>query len=343
MNWLWSSSKSTKDATSELDSGLRDFLKEETARTQADTKPTKQSAAHRPANVPSREYASQLGLDSPGQDQDRNASSLEPQQPIVPEESQFQDGRYAHLWKTYRSEEQLAKAGMTDQDRLGDILHNIKDRKAAIGRAAIENCVVEQLEQHMCYVKGSYYDLATFCSEPSKRFNRCYEMQARFLKALGYLSMPRSAEEEERIQMHADKLYQQMLEREKQAQEIKEQGKELSPAKPLLDGEETVKALGEQSAYAKLRQQALQQQESANLAMFNKAEQEKIRATLKDMNEEQRALELQLLAAELRVNKDVAEQLKSQQNEELQQRRERRESGNETIGDKIKRYGGWQQ
>lgn len=66
----------------------------------------------------------------------------------------------------------------TDQDRLLDVLHDFKKRKAAIGRAAVENCVMEQLNVNDCYVNGSWAKRMTLCREENRAFERCYMMQS---------------------------------------------------------------------------------------------------------------------------------------------------------------------
>ncbi|KAL9011722.1 MAG: hypothetical protein Q9173_003452 [Seirophora scorigena] len=97
------------------------------------------------------------------------------------------------------------------------MLDDYQYRKARIGKAAMENCVEEQEAMHHCYRHGNFKQTMTVCRKENKAFERCYTMQARFLKALGYLSaddQDRPADVEERIQMHADKLYHQMLAQE---------------------------------------------------------------------------------------------------------------------------------
>lgn len=347
MSWFWGSKEESKDSTRDLDPSLKAFLDKETARQQAELQSTPKpqpSPEQRPTTQASNAYRTQFGLQIPGvHHEDQNQPSVEVDRPLVPEKSQFQDGRYADLWKTYRSPEELAAVSQTDQDKLTAITKNFKDRKAAIGRAAIENCVLEQLAQQECWTSGSLVQLSTMCRAESKAFNRCYNMQARFLKALGYLSAQRSVEEEERIQAHADKLYQNMLKREQEIKEAKERGIEPEPTKPLIVADDTVKALGPDSAWAKMREDAVVRGDQFSVSgNFTKEQQAKIMDGLKDMSDEEKALELQLLAAETRVRRDMSLQMKKYWDEEREARRKRREEGQETMSDKLKRIGGWQ-
>jgi hypothetical protein len=151
---------------------------------------------------------------------DHNASAKVPT--LFPE-----DNRYAHLWKTYKPLAELTAASASPQEKLSDVLSGYQERKASIGRAALENCADEQWAQNECWRGGTWKQRATLCRDEVRRLERCYVMNARFLKALGYLSVwDRPAEEEERIQMHADKLYHDMLHRERVEEEARRWGSE---------------------------------------------------------------------------------------------------------------------
>ena len=133
------------------------------------------------------------------------------------------------------------------------MLEGYKERKAQIGRAAVENCVEEQMVVNDCYEKGQWKDRLTMCRGENRKFERCYIMQSvcstfhagaiytgvvddgllisscsgeqRFLKALGYLSTySRPESVDEAIQMHADTLYHRMLAQEAAAKEAKAAG-----------------------------------------------------------------------------------------------------------------------
>lgn len=340
MGWLWGSNDRsndpTKDPYSKLDPALREFLEKESPLKYKDTQPTK-----RPEASEEPDYRAQVGLDKPGLTQENQNAEPRQNKPDVPPESLYQDGRYAHLWKTYRPEAEIQTASKSDQDRMRDVFDAYSDRKAAIGRAAIENCVMEQMAEKECFMHGSWSKRMTMCREENRAFLRCYEMQSRFMKALGYLSQPRSDEEEERIQMHADKLYGQMLEREAAAELAKSQGTELPKAAPLIQEEATTKALGEDSAWSRVRKQAQEQNISTALSSYAPEKQQAIKERIKDMNPQEKELELQLIAAESRAQLEYADQIKGAMEQDKIERAERRARGKETAGDQLKRLWGW--
>lgn len=95
----------------------------------------------------------------------------------VPPESLYQDGRYAHLWKTYRPQSVIDAETKTDQEKLHDVLDAFKDRKHAIGAAALENCAEEQLDWSDCMRSGSMQARMFMCRDEVRKFERCYNMQ----------------------------------------------------------------------------------------------------------------------------------------------------------------------
>jgi len=166
-------------------------------------------------------------------------------------------------------------------------------------------------------------------------------MQSRFLKALGYLSTMRSDEEEERIQMHADKLYHEMLAREREDEAAQKEGREVPALPPLISPESTTKALGEESAWAKARQKALEMGEKNNLSAYTPEKQERILKQIEGLSQRERELELQLIAAESRAQLEYADRIREQLQVEREHRHDRRDRGKETVGDTIKRLWGW--
>lgn len=341
-NWTGSDG-STSDPYKKLDPTLRDFLDKETpARTEPDSSPPNASA--RSPDGASDTYRSQLGLESAGPDYKNQHSTPAHQyteQPKVPKESLFQDGRYAHLWKNYRPQAEVEDGSKTDQDRLADIVAQYKNRKAEIARAAVDNCVEYQIAEKECFTKGSVQKRMSMCRDESKAFNRCYTMQTRFLSALGYLSIQRSAEEEERIQMHSDKLYHEMLERERLQNEAKGQGSEVPEMPSLIDPEKTTKALGENSSWARARKRAMEAGMSTNLSSYTPEKQEEIKKRIEGLSPQEKELELQLIAAESRSQWEFAEQINKNLEEEKRHREERRARGKETMGDALRRLCGY--
>lgn len=167
MGWLsgWfgtnnPSSKSSNDPLRDLDPSLREFLEKESPVKYETTPPP-------PPPPPESSPASQFSPD---------ASTTDP--PLVPPESLFQDGRYAHLWKTYKPRQEVENAYKSDQEKLMDLLEGYQSRKARIGKAALENCAEEQAAMSDCYRNGSWQSKMTMCRAENKAFERCYTMQA---------------------------------------------------------------------------------------------------------------------------------------------------------------------
>lgn len=96
----------------------------------------------------------------------------------VPKESLYQDGRYAHLWKTYRPLTEVENETKTDQEKLHDVLDAFKSRKSAIGAAAVENCADEQMDWSNCMRSGSLNARMYMCRDEVRKFESCYNMQS---------------------------------------------------------------------------------------------------------------------------------------------------------------------
>ncbi|KAL3446551.1 hypothetical protein BJX65DRAFT_279375 [Aspergillus insuetus] len=234
MGWFWGGSNND-DPVKKLDPGLREYLEHEAPQkyVPAQSSPTVEKPIKPSKTVPA----------------DQSDSST----PAVPSKSLYPDGRYADLWKTY-------KPPVDDAPVIGSKEHNLsaaqgvqqmndrrKQRRDTIGRVASENCAVEQENAYRCFEKGTFWERMKSRSmmgqEENKIYNRCYATQAKFLQALGYAASPDWDEErEERIQMHADKLYHQMLEYENRVKEAEAAGLEPPPLTSLFSpGAETVK------------------------------------------------------------------------------------------------------
>jgi hypothetical protein len=96
----------------------------------------------------------------------------------VPHESLYKDGRYAHLWKTYKPYAAIEAETKSDHEKLMDVLDAFKERKAQIGKAALENCALEQLDWNNCMKSGDWTSRLTMCRAEVKKFERCYMMQS---------------------------------------------------------------------------------------------------------------------------------------------------------------------
>lgn len=345
MGWFWGSNDkpSSDDAYSKLDPSLREFLdKESPYRYRPAPSNSTTSEAPTSAAASTDTYRSQLGIvqEEPSKSREPTKPTPTPTTSAPPPESLYQDGRYAHLWKNYKPLAEQEAAQRNDQDRLNDVIDAYNERKAQIGRAAVENCVFEQLAERDCFARGGWHAKMTMCREENKAFNRCYTMQSRFLKALGYLSMERTEEDDEKIQMHADKLYQEMLAREKVAQEAKEKGLQEPEYKPLLDADAAARAMGLKPTPLAGSAKELSLKEKG-LDIYSVEKRKEIEKRLAGKAPAERDLEVQLMVAESQASVEYADRISQYYEEERKTRADRRERGRETFGDSIKRLWGW--
>lgn len=327
MGWLWGNNESS-EAKDKLDPSLRDFLQSE-----APTGP-KPALPSRPKPT-STEVAKTPSREEPA----------ESTRPAVPPESQFQDGRYAHLWKNYTPQQKLLDQSKGEQDKLKDIVDAYNDRRAEIGRVAMENCALEYIEQFECMKNPSFKQAITVCRDETRKFNRCYDLQAKFLKALGFLSMERrSPEEDEKIQMHADKLYQQLMEQEAQIAKAKEEGLPIPQFDSVLSKRNIAQAMGgkpprfTQPGATNSGEIDEDNEVWSHIKPDKRAEYEQ---KLAELPEEDREIERKALVAELRAQTGIAKKVEETFVEERINRLKRREAGQSTIGDVIKRLWGW--
>ncbi|KAI9885446.1 MAG: hypothetical protein M1823_002752 [Watsoniomyces obsoletus] len=228
MGWFWGTSTTTSSTTNapkespnnpvgQLDPSLREYVQDESPGAYIPI------ASSQTKEAPS--YRDQLPRVEPAQWSESG----------VPPQALYQDGRYAKIWETYKPLEEIEAANKTDQEKLLDIVEGWKERKAQISRAALENCSLEQIAVSDCFRFGGWGSRMTMCRAENKTFERCYVTQAKFLKALGYLStIDRPPQIDEQIQMHADKLYHRMLAQEALIEKAQEEGKPLPITDPLF-------------------------------------------------------------------------------------------------------------
>ncbi|KAL1966645.1 hypothetical protein VTN77DRAFT_4056 [Rasamsonia byssochlamydoides] len=232
MGWFWGKS-SQDDPTKKLDPELRQFLEQGTTK-------------YSPTTEVKKETPTDSAKPSPSVPASDTADSSKP---TVPSASLFPDGRYAHLWKTYKPLAEIEGSEVRSAER---VVEKFKQRKDTVHKAAMENCALEHEALSLCFQKGDWWSMvkarATMCAEENRKFSRCYTTQAKFLQALGYAaSFDWDEEREERIQMHADKLYHQMLDFERRVEEARAAGVEPPPitslfnpdAKPIPQNEST--------------------------------------------------------------------------------------------------------
>ncbi|KAK3498336.1 hypothetical protein B0T13DRAFT_259264 [Neurospora crassa] len=346
--WFGSSSSSDEsDPLGKLDPKLREFLAREspvkyTTQQEQEQQQQQQPQQQKPqakqylAGAPAAlvPTAKVPATEQPQQEQQQ-------QQPAVPRASLYQDGRYAHLWKTYRPQYEIEAETKTDHEKLMDVLEGFKERKAMIGKAALENCAEEQLDWNNCMKHGSWADRATMCRDTVRKFERCYNMQSKLLKALGYLqTYGRSPEVDEDIQMHADALYHRMLDQEAEIEKCKAEGRPI-PAFPSLFENSTYKV----PVYPTKTSAAPQSTSAAGAGTEpGKDPYEPSQAIVESWQEElaklpelERAAQEEALRAEHRAKAIMAKNLQELWNEQSKEREQRRMEGKETIGDKIKR------
>ncbi|OMP81661.1 hypothetical protein BK809_0002654 [Diplodia seriata] len=351
MGWFWGSSDSSAsaDPAKQLDPGLQKFLEKE--------------SSHQPQQQLPNPAAPQPTQPSP-------SSSTAPQTPAggtgtgagpVPAESLYQDGRYAHLWKTYEPLTSIESRTRSDQEKLSDIVAAYNDRRANIGRAALENCAFEQVALSDCFRTGSWAARVSMCRTETQALDRCYTMQSRFLKALGYLSVQgQGADREEAVQMHADRLYQRMLAQERLVKEARERGEEPPAFGSILSRENVAAAMkgevaplkvqrvAEEGAKAKVDEAKARELEERDLARdldemrgLSPKMRMEFEERLKELHGEERDVELRVIQGEYAESRLIAKQVEALFEEEKVKRLERQEHGKATIGDTIKKWWGW--
>ncbi|GAB0131894.1 hypothetical protein EsDP_00000348 [Epichloe bromicola] len=298
MGWfpsIFGSDKSS-DPLGKLDPKLREFLEKESPVKYAPNQAQKSS-------TPAPQNHSQDLHEEPESKGDPSA---------VPSVSLYQDGRYAHLWKTYRPLEDIESESATDHDKLMGVLEGFKERKAAIGRAALENCAIQQEDWVNCMKNGSWEDQLQMCRHQVRRFERCYTMQSRFLRALGYGSVAgRPLQVDEDVQMHADRLYERMLNHETAVEQAKRDGTPI----PVFD-----------SALPK-----------ASIPRVTPTDElgKRWKEKLDKLPAGERVVEEAALRADLQAKSEVAESVKQIWANQKEERDARKADGQSTIGDTI--------
>ncbi|PTD13203.1 hypothetical protein FCULG_00003307 [Fusarium culmorum] len=232
------------------------------------------------------------------------------QKPAAPSASLYKDGRYAHLWKSYRPLAEIEAETASDHEKLMSVLEAYKERKEAIGKAALENCAEYQEEWVNCMKHGSWEDQIQMCRNQVRSFERCYLMQSRFLRALGHGSVVgRSPEIEDDIQMHADALYQRMIKHEEAVEKAKAEGLPV----PVF-----------QSKLPKAKDDSVVPTEEL---------QQQWKEQLDKLPAEERAVEEAALRADLQVKAEVAGNVQKIWDTQAEQRKQRQAEGNSTFGD----------
>lgn len=169
MGWLdslWG--RRSDDPLQDLDPKVREFLRKEFPVKHDGSKPRQDGRGQQATE----------GEPGPATTPTDQTAKRGPSPNTVPKESLYQDGRYAHLWKTYKPLGEIESETKSDHEKLQDVLDSFKSRKAAIGQAALENCSEEQLDWNNCMKSGSLKARMTMCSDEVRKFERCYNMQS---------------------------------------------------------------------------------------------------------------------------------------------------------------------
>jgi hypothetical protein len=133
--------------------------------------------------------------------------------------------------------------------------------------------------------------------------------------------MDRDSDMNERIQMHADTLYQRMLKQEEQIEEAKAAGKEIPKFPPLLSDRPR---FAPQSQQQTIRVEDLSPQVQAG---FKKR--------LEGKAGEEREVEERAIRAELQSGEDLARNLGNMYDQQKAERDARKKEGKERIGDRF--------
>ncbi|KAL8786487.1 MAG: hypothetical protein Q9195_008192 [Heterodermia aff. obscurata] len=334
MGWF-SSSKSSpannSDPLRELTPELRDFLDKES--------PLKYKTPDPPTAPASTQTPSQ-----------------KPASRSVPAESLYQDGRYADLWENYKSYRTIEEASKSEQDRIVEVLDAYKQRKTDIARVALENCALEQTALDDCFSNGGIKSRMTMCRAENKAFERCYMMQNRFLRALGYLSSyDRPASVDEDIQMHADTLYQRMLEQEKAIEAAKAAGQPAPSFEPLIPKSRSQPTpsspdykppspLADESAAEKTsrpNEESSQKSGDEKDVTLTEAQRADLRKQTKAETQIAKEVAARAVQAETESEVEAAQRVSELMLSRQRGREERRKKGEATLGDTISGWLGW--
>jgi hypothetical protein len=327
---MWPFGSSSSDAANKLDPDLRVFLDED-----ATSRSTPQS------QHPSTTLAIYSQLPKPnGHKNSKEVESHDSSTAAVPPQSLYPDGRYAHLWKTYQTPN--GQAAKSSNEKLRDLKEASQVRSASIEQTAKENCALEAQAEVDCFNKGGWRNKLTLCRTETRALDRCTQLQAKFLRALGYMSVPgRTLEEEERIQMHADDLYQQMLKHEHAVKEAKEQGIPQPEFKPVMSRENIAKVLGIRSG------KAVDIEENARkagidvekLVELKEKQQKKLDEKWKNLTPEERVAEEAALISRIQEKEYMVRDYTEFMKEKQLERHKRKEEGKESVADQL--HGWW--
>lgn len=162
------------------------------------------------------------------------------------------------------------------------------------------------------------------------------------MKALGYLSnYDRPPEVDEQIQMHADKLYHRMLERERITEQAKAAGLPAPTFPDILSSSAIKASLQAPSTPVGSSSAEEPQPLPPDLEGLKPKVKAQLRDRMKDLSPEERALEEKALAMEIAAGETVGKQIDKMFEDQARAKKVRKEQGRETFGDKIGSIFGW--
>lgn len=156
-----------------------------------------------------------------------------------------------------------------------------------------------------------------------------------FLKALGYLStFDRPAELDERIQMHADKLYHRMLDQERAIEAAKAADKPIPSFPPIIPSSAEALRTTTSSTSSSTDKHITADQLSPEV-------QKLLKKRLKGLGPKEREVEERAIAAEIAAGERLGRQIGDIHQENDKAKRERKAQGKQTVGDQISSLFGW--
>lgn len=177
------------------------------------------------------------------------------------------------------------------------------------------------------------------CRKESRRFARCFDLQTRLLKALGYMDFNVGEQQREVMRTRADEVWSEICRREDETLLAEKEGRE-KPVFGALPGARWVKrpavAVAVEEGDAEGREKRL-------LALFTEQKREEMEKRLAKLPLPERELEIRLEIAEAEVHRGYGDEVGRYVEMEKEERRQRREEGKSTLGDWLKSVGGWSQ
>ena len=85
--------------------------------------------------------------------------------------------KYADIWAQYRPPATIEAEYRTPSTAINDVYQSYRDRKSAIGAAAMENCVFQQLALQDCYSSGGKLAKLTACTAENDALQDCFKSQ----------------------------------------------------------------------------------------------------------------------------------------------------------------------